>query len=133
MLFLDLANAFWSVPCNLFWAVFSYFSVPEPVMTLVKSHFQDIQVCLTTDDYTTAWQRLEIGIVVGCASTLLAFTIAMEVKIQASRWVVGGDQLKPGLWLPPIRAYMDNMTNITTTKACTRQVLRKLQENIELA
>lgn len=37
------------------------------------------------------------------------------------------------LWLPPIRAYMDDMTTLTTTKAWTRRLLEKLQHNIEWA
>lgn len=59
--------------------------------------------------------------------------MAMEVIICVSWWVVGGVQLQPGLRLPPIRAYMDDMTTLTPTLPCTRQLLRKLQENIKWA
>ncbi|KAL7393910.1 hypothetical protein ABVT39_017600 [Epinephelus coioides] len=59
--------------------------------------------------------------------------MAMELIIRASRWVVGGERTKSGLSLPPIRAYMDDMTIITTTKPCTRRLLQKLQENIQWA
>lgn len=41
--------------------------------------------------------------------------------------------MRPGLKLWPVRAYMDGFTALTMTKACTVQLLRKLQENIELA
>lgn len=87
-----------------------------------------MQLCLTTDDYTTAWQRLERGIMAGCTISPLVFTMAMEVIICASRWVVGGLKLKAGLapTPPPIRAYMDDMTILTTTKACANQLLNKL-------
>ncbi|KAL0199484.1 hypothetical protein M9458_008024, partial [Cirrhinus mrigala] len=133
VVFLDLANAFGSVPHNLLWTAFHYFSVPEVITRLVKSYFQDLQLCLTTDECTTAWQRVEIGIMAGCTISPLAFTMAMEVIIRASRWVVGGQKLKSGLRLPPIRAYMDDMTILTTTKACARRLLNKLQENIQWA
>ena len=76
---------------------------------------------------------LGVGIMAGCTISPLAFTMAMEVIIRASRWVVGGEQLTPGLRLPPIRAYMDDMTTLTSTIPCTRRLLRKLQENIEWA
>ncbi|KAJ8393735.1 hypothetical protein AAFF_G00057880 [Aldrovandia affinis] len=59
--------------------------------------------------------------------------MAMEVIIRASKWVVGGERTKNGLRLPPIRAYMDDMTTLTTTAACTRRLLGKLQENIKWA
>lgn len=41
--------------------------------------------------------------------------------------------MKLGLRLPPIRAFMDDLTTLTTTKACTRQLLGKLQDNIKWA
>ncbi len=77
--------------------------------------------------------ELEGGIMAGCTILLLVFTMAMEVILWASQWFVGGEKINPELWLPPIRAYMDYMTSLTTTKACTRWLLKKLQENIELA
>ncbi|KAK0136753.1 Retrovirus-related Pol polyprotein from type-2 retrotransposable element R2DM [Merluccius polli] len=133
VIFLDLANAFGSVPHNILWTAFSYFQVPEAITSLVKAYFRDVQICLSTSEYTTAWQHLEVGIMAGCTISPLAFTMAMEVIIRASRWVVGGEQIRPGLRLPPIRAYMDDMTTLTSTIPCTRRLLRKLQENIEWA
>lgn len=34
---------------------------------------------------------------------------------------------------PPLRAYMDDITTLTTTVPCTRRFLRKLEENISWA
>ncbi len=131
--FLDLANAFGSVPHNLLWESFNFFHVPSSVTSLVKAYFEDLQLCFTTADFTTSWQRVEVGIMAGCTISPLAFTMAMEVIIRASRWVVGGERTKNGIRLPPIRAYMDDMTILTTTAACTRRLLGKLQENIKWA
>ncbi len=69
----------------------------------------------------------------GCTISPLAFTMAMEVIIRASKWVVGGERLASGMRLPPIRAYMDDMTTMTTTVACTNRLLGKLTNNIEWA
>ncbi|KAJ7992783.1 hypothetical protein DPEC_G00282280 [Dallia pectoralis] len=69
----------------------------------------------------------------GCTISPAAFTMAMEVIILASRLVVGGECLKSGMRLPPIRAYMDDLTIITTTNACTKRLLYILQENIRWA
>jgi len=66
----------------------------------------------------------------GCTISPLAFTMAMEVIIRASRWLVG-EHLAYGMQLPPIRAYMDDMTTMTTTVACTNRLLGKLRDNIE--
>jgi len=41
--------------------------------------------------------------------------------------------LATGMRLPPIRAYVDDMTTITTTVACSSPLLCKLTVNIEWA
>ena len=105
--FLDLANAFGSVPHSLLWKAFSYF---------------------ITSNYTTSLQHLETGIMARCAISPLAFTMAMEVMIRASKWVVGGERLQGGTRLPPIPADMDDMTMLTTTAPCTRWLLAKLND-----
>ncbi|KAL6470906.1 hypothetical protein MHYP_G00195560 [Metynnis hypsauchen] len=69
----------------------------------------------------------------GCTISPLAFTLVMELIIRASAWVVGGERVDGGLRLPPIRAYMDDMTTITSTKPCTKRLLEKLQSNISWA
>ena len=48
--------------------------------------------------------------------------------------VVRGEHLNNGLSLPPVQAYVDDMTTITTTtKACTKHLLEKFQGNIKWA
>lgn len=133
VIFLDLANAFGSVPHNLLWESFNFFHVPSSITSLVKAYFTDLQLCFTTGKFITSWQRVEVGIMAGCTISPLAFTMAMEIIIRASRWVVGGERTADGIRLPPIRAYMDDMTTLTTTAACTRRLLGKLQENIKWA
>ncbi|MDG2555426.1 reverse transcriptase family protein, partial [Vibrio parahaemolyticus] len=133
VVFLDLATAFGSVPHSLIWSAFDYFRVPQVVVNLVKAYFQDIRLCLSTAGFTTGWQRLEIGIMAGCTISPLAFTMAMEVIIRASKWVVGGERRQNGLHFPPVRAYMDDMTLVTTTMPCTKRLLEKVNKNLKWA
>ncbi|KAG7483186.1 hypothetical protein JOB18_042173 [Solea senegalensis] len=65
----------------------------------------------------------------GCTISPLAFTMAMEVIIQASEWVVGGERLQHGQQLPPIHTYMYVLTILTSTMC----LLEKLNENITWA
>jgi hypothetical protein len=133
VVFLDLANAFGSVPHELLWSAFRFFHIPDTITNLVKSYFQDLQFCFTTSEFTTSWQCLNVGIMAGCTISPLAFTMAMEVIIRSSKWVVGGQRVDSGFRLPPLRAYMDDITTLTTTVPCTRRLLRKLEENISWA
>lgn len=65
-------------------------------------------MCIGTREFVTDWQKLQVGIMAGCTISPLAFT--MEMVIRASKWVVGGERRLDGLRLPPIRAFMDDMT-----------------------
>ncbi len=133
VLFLDLANAFGSVPHSLLWTAFEFFQVPMTITNLVGNYFKDLQFCITTTEYSTSWQSLEVGIMAGCTISPLAFTMAMELIIRASKWVVGGERLQSGQRLPPVHAYMDDMTTLTSTIACTKRLLVKLHANITWA
>ncbi len=85
---------------------------------MVKAYFQDLQFCITTQYSTTAWQHLEIGIMAGCTTSKLAFTMAMELIIVCVGWVGGWR------WTSEERAaassnqgVYDDMTTITTNNA----------------
>lgn len=84
--FLDLTSAFGSVPHSLLWTAFECFQVPMTITHLVRNYFKDLQFCLTTTEYTISWQSLEVGIMVRCTISPLAFTMAMEFIIQVSKW-----------------------------------------------
>ena len=43
------------------------------------------------------------------------FLLAMEIIIRASKWVVGGERWQTGIQISPVRAYMDDLTLVTTT------------------
>jgi len=124
VIFLDLANACGSVPHSLIWRLIIL--VPVVVVNLIRAYFQDIRLCLSTADFTTDWQRLEIGIMAGCTISPLAFTVAMEIIIRASKWVVSGERRQDGMHLTPVRAYMDDMTLVTATVSCMRRILERL-------
>jgi len=125
--FRDLANAYDSVLLELLWAAFDFFRVPMSIKNLVKACFGDLQFSFSTPEFSTMWQCLEVGIMAGCTIYTLAFTMPMEVIIRASRWVVGGgEHMASGMRLPPVRAYMDDMSTMTTRVACTNRLLGKL-------
>ena len=59
VVFLDLTNAFGSVPHGLLWKAFSYLfsSVqvpPDNISALVKAYFEDVQLCFYTSNYITS-------------------------------------------------------------------------------
>lgn len=107
VVFLDLANTFGSIPQNFIWTSLEFFRIPKTITNLIKSYFQDLHLCFTLSDFTTTWNRMEIGIMEGCTISSLLFTMAMEVIIRTSMWVVVGERLASGICLLP-GVEMDN-------------------------
>ena len=118
---LYISHRFGSVSHNFIWSSFNFFKVPETITDLVKAYFQDLLLILITTGHL-----LEIGQVVKCIISSLAFTMSIEVIL----WLVRGKRLNSGDRLPPIRAYKDYMTTITTSVPCILSLLLKPQEKI---
>lgn len=104
--------------------------IPEIISNLIKAYFHDLQRCSTLPDFTTACHCMYIWHNGRMYHLPISFTMATEVIIKASKWVVGSERLTSGVCLPPTRAYMDGMTTITASASCTRCLLAKLHQNI---
>ncbi|XP_061763241.1 cell division cycle protein 20 homolog [Nerophis ophidion] len=74
----------------------------QPITTLVKNYFQDLQLCFTTANFTTTWQHLEVGIMAGCTVSSLIFTMAMEV-MRALRFCIGENPI-PTMSQQPVKS-----------------------------
>ena len=64
--FLDLTNAFGSVPHEMFWNGFNFFHVSVAITMLVKAYFQNLQFSVTAQGITTTWQHVETCVIAGC-------------------------------------------------------------------
>ena len=103
------------MPHKLIDAAMERYHVPEKVQQVVKSYFGGIQIRFTVDDYTTAWQRLEKGIVTGCTISPILFVMGMSMLTRAAERETRGPQMNSGIYQPPIRGFMDDLTVTTTT------------------
>jgi len=54
--FLDLANAYGSVPHELLWAAFDFFRVSMSITNLLNPYFGDLQFYFSTPEFSTTWQ-----------------------------------------------------------------------------
>ena len=64
----------------------------------------------TVKDYTTKWQALEIGIMIGFMISPLLFFLAMELILRDAANTSKGVMKNEHLTLPPSRAFMDDIT-----------------------
>ena len=67
----------------------------------------------------------------GCAISPILFVLAMDVITRAAERAGPGVSLDGDLELPPIRAFMDNLTILTPITEAAEAILAKLEQLIE--
>ncbi|XP_014775908.1 uncharacterized protein LOC106873184 [Octopus bimaculoides] len=66
MVWLDLANAYGSVPHELLMRAMDHFHIPDKVTKIMRLYYDSFEMRFTAGDFTTDWHQLEIGIAAGC-------------------------------------------------------------------
>ncbi len=133
VIWLDLANAYGSIPHSLISFSMDFFHIPEKLQKFLMCYYDQFQMRFTTASYTTRWQDLQVGIPMGCTISPILFVMAMEVIIRGARDCGSGVEIAPGTVLPPIRAFMDDLTVLTTMLQDAENLLARLDELIEWA
>lgn len=85
VVWLDLANAYGSVPHQLIWYALSFFHIPPCIQSLISTYFNNLQVCYSTSTATTGWYQQQKGIAMGCSISPILFMVAFEVILIGGR------------------------------------------------
>ena len=109
------------------------YHVLEEIQGLLKHYFEHFKMRFTVNDYTTSWQRLEVGIVTGCTMSVILFAAAMNLLVKSVEKESRGPVMTSGVQQPPTRALMDDMTITTKTVMEGRWMLKDLEELINWA
>ena len=128
VVWLDLANAFGSVPHKFLEYTMEHFWIPEEVKTLMMSYYNKFVMRFTTDTFTTGWQRLEIGIAAGCTISPIWFILSMELLLRGADCEEVSKQIRS-----PKKAFMDDVTMITRKIDPMNNILKRLDELITWA
>ena len=114
MIWLDLANAYGSVPHLLIKMALTKFHVPDKLSDMLMQYFRGVFMRFKTGSYVTDWQALETGIMMGCVISPLLFVMCMEIMLRAAADTAEGEVSQSGLVLPPSKAFMDDITGDST-------------------
>jgi hypothetical protein len=128
VVWLDLANAYGSIPHQLIEEALKHYHIPDHINKLIKSYLGNIQLRFTTHAYTTSWLRLEKGIITGCTISVVLFVMGMNLIIKAAERESRGPKTTSGIRLPSNRGFMDDMTVTTQTHVQARWILTALDE-----
>ena len=84
----------------------------------------------TVSDYTTSWQRLEVGIVTGCTISIFLFSAAMILMVKTAEKMSGIPITISEVRQSPKRAFMDDMTITVKSVPEGRWMLEDLERLI---
>lgn len=80
----------------------------------------------TCGDFTTDWQRLEVGIVTGCTISVTPFSTAINLLVKSAEKLRRGAVLASGIQMRPIRAFMDDLAITAKSVPERRWILEDL-------
>ena len=77
--------------------------------------------------YSTNWQQLNIGIMMGCVISPFIFVLVMVMLLRSTKYTTSKKTV------PSMKAFMDDVTVISESKSYMEKLLKRLQELFKLA
>ena len=130
---LDIANAYGSIPHDVILAALKEANIPERARDLVKSYYEDVKIRFTTRSFTTKWQQVERGIITGCTLSVVLFALTMSWLVESVKKETKGPKTSTGQRQANSRLFMDDITTTTETVPQTNCLLEKLSEKLKWA
>ncbi|KAJ3595782.1 hypothetical protein NHX12_005085 [Muraenolepis orangiensis] len=133
VLWLDLENAFSSIPHKLVQFTLTKHHVPSRCRDLIADYYSNFRMKVSSGAITSSWQKVEIGIITGCTISVTLFSLAMNMLTKSAEPECRGPRTNSGQRQPPIRAFMDDLTVMTESVPGCRWILKGLEELVEWA
>ena len=109
------------------------YHIPEKVQEIVRSYFEGMKIRFTVDDYNTSWQRVEKEIVKGCTISLILFIMGMGMVTRAAEIESKGPRMDSGIFQPPFRGFMADLTVTTITHIPAAGCVISLEDSLSWA
>ena len=94
----------------------------EDIKNLISTNFKRTYVRFSNDKYSTNWQKLNIGIMMGCVISPLLFVLVMEMILRSAD--VNTNQITG----PSMKAFMDDVILIAESRSHMEQQVTCLQK-----
>ena len=130
---LDIANAYGSIPHDVIKKALERAHVPENTRQLVESYYSDVRIRFTTREFTTAWQKVEKGIITGCTLSVILFALTMSWLIESNKNVTKGPKTSSGQQQANSRLFMDDINSTTETVPQTKYLLNSTDSKLKWA
>ncbi|KAJ3605395.1 hypothetical protein NHX12_027442, partial [Muraenolepis orangiensis] len=133
VLWLDLENAFGSIPHKLVQFTLTKHHVPSRCRDLIADYYSNFRMRVSSGAIKSSWHKVEIGIITGCTISVTLFSLAMNMLTKSAEPECRGPRMNSGQRQPPIRAFMDDLTVMTESVPGCRWILKGLEELVEWA
>ena len=121
IIWLDLENTYGSVRHQLLEKAMEFFWIPEDIKNLISTYFKRTYVRFSNNKYSTNWQKLNIGIMMGCVISPLLFVLVMEMILRSAN--VNTNQITG----PSLKAFRNDVTLIVESRSHMEQMVTRLQ------
>ncbi len=92
-LWLDLTNAYVSIPHKLVKIALIRYHVPEKIRSTIMDYYSDFKLRVSSGPLTSAWHHLEKGIITGCTISVPLFSLAMNMIVKSVEVECRGPQV----------------------------------------
>ena len=134
VLWLDLANAFGSVPHALIEFALRRYGIPDNWINLILSYYNGLWGRTRGGEIFSDWFLYEIGIFAGCTISVILFLAAFNIFIEfLSLQNYAKYQLQNGNFLPLLRGFMDDLSAMTTSVPVGQSLLNDLDRVLHWA
>jgi hypothetical protein len=84
VVWLDLANAYGSIPHKVIEFALGHYHIPEKVKGIIKSYYSNLRFMFSSQYFTTEWINVKRGIVTGCTISVILFVVDMNINLKAA-------------------------------------------------
>ena len=131
---LDLANAYGSVPHRLIVFALQRYQVPPDWIDLIMAYYDGLWGRTSSPAVSSEWMRYERGIFAGCTISVVLFVAAFNVILEyvgADRRVVGYKM--PGGRIEVLRGFMDDVSILTESVPLAKVALKRTETAVAWA
>ena len=128
MLWLDLANAYGSVPHKLILFALRRYQVPEDWIDLIMAYYDGLWGRTSSSGVSSDWMSYERGIFAGCTISVILFVAAFNVILEyVDVDEVERFRLSNGNRIELLRGFMDDVSILTKSVPMAKVALRRAE------
>ena len=128
ILWLDLANAYGSVPHKLIQFALRRYLVPEDWIDLIMAYYDGLWGRTTSSGISSDWMRYERGIFAGCTISVILFIAAFNVILEyVGNAPIEKFAMSNGSCIEILRGFMDDVSILTGSVPAARKALERTE------